>query len=186
MNNTTLLVIVVVVAVLAAVAVWLYLKKKRTERLRSRFGAEYDRLAESEGDARRAERTLAEREKRVSRLDIMPLSPEDCDRFARAWQNEQARFVDDPRVALANADRLVTEAMTARGYPMSDFDQRAEDISVDHAQVVENYRAGHAIALRDKQGEASTEELRRALLHYRVLFEELLDGRLARAAEVRR
>jgi hypothetical protein len=102
------------------------------------------------------------------------LSPEDRDRFAGAWQKEQAGFVDDPRAAVANADRLVTEVMKARGYPMGDFEQRAADISVDHSPVVRNYRIAHDIALRDSSGGTSTEELRTALLHYRMLFEDLL------------
>jgi len=185
--NTTLIIIIVAIAVLAiGAAVWMFLEKRKTERLRSRFGPEYDRLAESEGDRRQAEKVLAQREKRVSRLDISPLTPEDRDRFASSWQAEQSRFVDDPRAALANADRLVTEVMKARGYPMGDFEQRAEDVSVDHASVVENYRIAHDIALRDRRGEATTEQLRKGLLHYRMLFQELLEGRVGEPAEVRR
>lgn len=185
--NTTIVVIIIAAAVLAiGAAVWMFLQRRRTERLRTRFGPEYDRLSESEGDRRQAEKVLAEREKRVSKLDIVPLSPNDRERFARAWQTEQARFVDDPRAAVANADRLVTEVMTARGYPMSDFEQRAEDVSVDHAGVVENYRIAHDIALRDGRGQVTTEDLRKALLHYRLLFEDLLEARAAVASEVRR
>jgi hypothetical protein len=168
----------VAVAAIAA-ASWIFLQKKQTGRLRTRFGPEYDRLAEVEGGWGRAEKTLQEREKRVERFNLVPLSPEDRDRFAGAWQQEQAGFVDDPRSAVANADRLVTEVMKARGYPMGDFEQRAADISVDHPLVVRNYRIAHDIALRDSGGETGTEELRTALLHYRMLFEDLLTGHAA-------
>lgn len=181
MDKTTIIVIVAIVAVVwvaaAAVAltVWIYLRKKQTERLQSKFGTEYDRLAAVEGDRGRAEKTLHEREKRVKELNLIPLAPEDRNQFARVWQQEQSGFVDDPRAAVANADRLVAEVMKVRGYPIGDFEQRAADISVDHASVVTNYRIAHDIALRDSNGETSTEELRTALLHYRTLFEELLE-----------
>ena len=181
MDKTTIIIgfaALVAVAAIAA-AVWMYLQKKQTERLHSRFGTEYDRLAAAEGDRGRAEKALHEREKRVEKLNLVPLSPEDRDRLAGAWQLEQAGFVDDPRTAVANADKLVTEVMKARGYPMGDFEQRAADISVDHSLVVTNYRIAHDIALRDRGGETSTEELRTALLHYRMLFEDLLEAPVA-------
>ena len=173
-------IIIIVAAALVAVAaivavVWLYLQKKQTERLQSRFGPEYDRLAAVEGDRGRTEKTLHERERRVEKLNLVPLSPEDRDRFAGAWRLEQAGFVDNPPAAVANADRLVTEVMKARGYPMGDFEQQAADISVDHSLLVKNYRIAHDIALRDSGDQASTEELRTALLHYRMLFEDLLE-----------
>jgi hypothetical protein len=184
--NTTIVAIIVVVAVLViAIALVVYFQKRKTERLRSRFGPEYDRIADSEGNRRQAERVLSEREKRVSRLDIVPLSTAERDRFSKAWQIEQARFVDDPRSAVTNADQLVNEVMGARGYPMGDFEQRAGDVSVDHASVIDNYRIAHDIALRNRNGAASTEELRKALLHYRMLFEDLLEER-TQTAEVRR
>jgi len=186
MNTTVIAIIVIAAVVVIGAAVWMFMQKRRTEHLRTRFGPEYDRITESDRDRRHAEAALLEREKRVAKLEIVPLSIQDRNRFARAWQNEQARFVDDPRRAVANADRLISELMTARGYPMADFDRRAEDISVHHASVVENYRAAHDIALSDAQGRASTEDLRKALLHYRMLFEELLQDEIARAAEVRR
>lgn len=181
MDKTTIIIVAAALVAIAAIvaAVWMYLQKKQTKRLHSRFGPEYDRLAAVEGDRGRAEKTLHEREKRVEKLNLVPLSPEDRDRFAGAWQKEQAGFVDDPRAAVANVDRLVTEVMTARGYPMGDFEQRAADISVDHSPVVTNYRIAHDIALRDSGGETSTEELRTALLHYRKLFEDLLEGYVA-------
>jgi hypothetical protein len=177
MEKTIIIIVAAALVAVAAIvaAVWMYLQKKQTERLQSRFGPEYDRLAAVEGDRGRAEKTLHEREKRVEKLNLVPLSPEDRDRFAGAWRLEQAGFVDDPPTAVANADRLVTEVMKARGYPMGDFAQQAADISVDHSLVVRNYRIAHDIALRDSGGETSTEELRTALLHYRMLFEDLLE-----------
>jgi hypothetical protein len=177
MDKTTIIIVLAALVAVAAIAaaVWMYLQKKQTERLHSRFGTEYDRLAAAEGDRGRAEKALHEREKRVEKLNLIPLSPEDRDRLAGAWQLEQAGFVDDPRTAVANADKLVTEVMKLRGYPMGDFEQRAADISVDHSLVVTNYRIAHDIALRDRGGETSTEELRTALLHYRMLFEDLLE-----------
>lgn len=177
MDRTTIIIVLAALVAVAAIAaaVWMYLQKKQTERLHSRFGTEYDRLAAAEGDRGRTEKALHEREKRVEKLNLVPLSPEDRDRFTGAWQLEQAGFVDDPRTAVANADKLVNEVMKARGYPMGDFEQRAADISVDHSLVVTNYRIAHDIALRDRGGETSTEELRTALLHYRMLFEDLLE-----------
>ena len=177
-------IIIVVIATLVAVAailavVWMSLRKKRTERLQSRFGPEYDRLAAVEGDRGRTERTLHEREMRVEKLNLVPLSPEDRERFVGAWRLEQAGFVDNPKAAVANADSLVTEVMKARGYPMGGFEQQVADISVDHSIVVKSYRIAHDIALRDRGDETSTEELRTALLHYRGLFEELLEVHLA-------
>jgi hypothetical protein len=181
MDNTTVIIIVAALIAVAviALAAWMHLKKKQTMRLRSRYGPEYDRLTEIEGGQGGAEKTLHQREKRVERFNLVPLSPEDRDRFAEAWQQEQAGFVDDPRSAVANADMLVTEVMQARGYPMGDFEQRAADISVNHPLVVKNYRIAHAIALRDSRDETGTEDLRTALLHYRMLFEDLLTGHAA-------
>jgi hypothetical protein len=181
MDKTIIIIVAAALVAVAAIvaAVWMYLQKKQTQRLQSRFGPEYDRLATVEGDRGRAEKTLHEREKRVEKLNLVPLSPEDRDRFAGAWRLEQAGFVDNPQAAVANADSLVTEVMKARGYPMGDFQQQAADISVDHSLVVRNYRIAHDIALRDGGGETSTEELRTALLHYRMLFEDLLEVHLA-------
>ena len=161
MDRTTIIIAAAALVAVAAIVavVWMVLQKKRkqTQRLQSKFGPEYDRLA-VEGDRGQAEKTLHEREKRVEKLNLFPLSTENRVRFAEAWQQTQAGFVDDPRAAVANADRLVTEVMTSRGYPMGDFEQRAADISVDHAPVVTNYRIAHDIALRDRGSETSTEE----------------------------
>jgi hypothetical protein len=175
------LVIALVVAVLAVgIAIFIYAQMQRTKRLKSKFGREYDRLVDQYGNPKKAEEDLAHREKRVEKFHVRNLDPGEADRFSNAWREEQARFVDNPREAVANADQLVADLMKARGYPISDFDQRAADISVDHPLVVDNYRAAHAIAIRDARGEGSTEDLRQAMVHYRTLFEDLLDRRIQR------
>ena len=171
--NTTGIVIVVAVVVVIAVAAFLFFRM-RSARLRSRFGPEYDRAVKETGSAYKAEAKLEKLEKRVQKFSIHPLRPEDVDRFRNAWRVVQARFVDDPRTALGDADLLVGQLMTARGYPMSDFEERAAEISVDHPLVVEHYRSGHEIAARHAQGRASTEDLRQAMIHYRTLFEDLM------------
>lgn len=168
------LVAVAVLAVLAAL--WFFLQNRRTEQLRSGFGPEYERTVHETGDRRRAESELEARRKRVEKLHIRALSPEERSRFAAAWQQTQARFVDDPAGSIEEADRLVRVVMEARGYPVSDFEQSAADVSVDHPQVVTNYRAAHAIAVAHERGEGTTEDLRQAMVHYRALFDELLEG----------
>src|SRR5947209_5544778 len=173
MDPSVWIILIIVLAVAAAAAV-LY-QQQRTHQLRARFGPEYDRSVRETGDRRRAEAELQKRAARVSRLDIQPLSREKRTQFADAWREVQARFVDDPSQAIAEADRLVTEVMRVRGYPVSDFEQRAADISVDHPRVVEHYRAAFAIARRSNRGEADTEDLRQAMVHYRLLFEDLLE-----------
>jgi len=176
-STITLLVVAAVVIVAVAAVAWIYMQKQRTKRLRSRFGPEYDRTVRTEGDSRHAERVLEQREKRIEHFEVKPLSEEQRQKFAQAWQQEQARFVDQPRVAVKNANRLVTEVMKARGYPMGDFEQRAADVSVDHPVVVENYRVAHSIAVRDSSENVGTEALREAMIHYRSLFADLLhDG----------
>src|SRR5262245_35633279 len=187
MDNSQIILVVAVVAGLAIVAAaWMYMQKRRTQQLRLRFGPEYERVVETGGDRRKAEAVLEERQKRIEKLDIRPLTNEDRQRLQQAWLREQALFVDDPQRAVTEADRLIGEVMRARGYPVGDFEQRAADVSVDHPMVVENYRTAHDIALKDRRGEASTEHLRKALVHYRGLFEELLDNRIAVAKEGRR
>jgi hypothetical protein len=181
MDSSTILILlvaaIVFVAVAVAVAGWVYMQKQRSKRLRSKFGPEYERTVRTEGNARQAERVLAEREKRIERIEVKPLSNEEREKFAHAWEKEQAHFVDQPREAVDNADRLVAEVMKARGYPMGDFEQRAADVSVDHPVVVENYRVAHNIAVADRKEPASTEALREAMIHYRALFADLLhDG----------
>ena len=167
--------LIIAVVVLAAVVVWLVLDRQRSRRLRSRFGPEYERTVRESGDRRRAEQDLERREKRVERLHIQPLPMRDRERFLAAWRADQAKFVDDPAGAVTDADQLVQEVMRARGYPVADFDQRVEDISVDHPHLVQNYRAAREVVMRHRRGEASTEDLRKALVYYRGLFDELLE-----------
>jgi predicted nucleic acid-binding protein len=164
-------VLIVVVVVLAV----LLIRARQSQRLKEGFGPEYERAVEERGDRREAEAELAERRERRAQLDIQPLDPGARDRYAERWQAAQRRFVDHPAQAVGEADSLVSAVMSERGYPVSDeFDQRAADISVDHPVVVEHYRAAHDISLRTTAGEASTEDLRQAMVHFRALFEELL------------
>jgi hypothetical protein len=169
----------IIVGVSAAVAVvlWFVWERRRHAQLRKRFGPEYDRTVHETGSERRAEAELDARARRVARLQIRTLDEADALRFAEEWRVLQIRFVDEPSAAIAEADRLVGDVMTARGYPLGDFDQRAADISVDHPRVVANYRAARDIARRQGRGEASTEDLRQAVIHYRALFEDLLGRR---------
>ena len=184
MNQTSLIVIAVVVIVaIVVIAGLIWSRRHRSAHLRDRFGPEYDHAIAYEGGRSKAEAELAKREKRVSKLDIRPLEPAARMKFIDRWKDVQARFVDDPARAVADADGLLGEVMTARGYPVSDFEQRAGDISVDHPEVVRNYRAGHDIALRHAQGNASTEDLRQAMIHYRSLFDELVNETEAPAVE---
>jgi cytoskeletal protein RodZ len=164
----------VAVVVLVGVLIWSMYRQRETKRLRSTFGPEYERTVSMSG-RRQAESDLADRERRHEHLDIVPLEPAARQRYAEAWRDTQARFVDSPEQATREADHLVTEVMRERGYPMEDFDQRAADVSVDHPNVVENYRAAHATSLTNDQGQASTEDLRQAMVHYRGLFVELLE-----------
>jgi hypothetical protein len=168
--------VLIAVALIGAV-VWITLSRVRSQRLRQRFGPEYDHTIRSEGNIRKAEATLEARAKRVQSMHIRPLNADDAMRFDGAWRAVQARFVDDPRGAVTDADRLVGEVMAARGYPVGEFEQRVADISVDHPDVVMNYRAAREIAIQHEQGKASTEDLRQAMVHYRALFRDLLDTR---------
>jgi len=182
------LVIVLVIALVAAIgaAVWLYMRNRKTEHLQERFGPEYDRALAEHRDQGKAERELEQRAERVEHLNIRPLRPAEHDRYAGLWQSCQARFVDDPTGATEEADELVAEVMAARGYPVGDFEQRAADVSVQHPRVVEHYRAAHQIALQNSRGDADTEELRQALVHYRALFEDLLETETPAHTEARR
>jgi len=177
-----------VVAILAiAAAAFLYYQKHRSERLHSSFGPEYDRAITDFGDRRKAESELERRAKRVEQFRIHPLAPEERERFAEAWRMDQARFVDEPREAVTQAHKLVDEVMRTRGYPVSsEFEANAADLSVRHPRVVEHYREACVIAGRQERGEANTEDLRTAMVHYRSLFEELLGARLTESEEVRR
>jgi len=151
--------------------------RMRSQRLRQKFGSEYDHTIREEGNVRKAEAELVARAKRVSTLHISPLSPADAQRFNDAWRRTQARFVDDPQGAVTEADRLVGEVMATRGYPVGEFEQRVADISVDHPDVVMNYRAAREIAVLHSAGKANTEDLRQAMVHYRALFNDLLETR---------
>jgi len=171
---------VAIVTVIAAIAVMAN-AHHRTSELRDAFGPEYDRtLSDAEG-RRDAEAELLERRQRREELDIRPLSAEAHDRYSSAWAQTQARFVDDPAAALREADVLVVQVMRERGYPVERFDDRTDTVSVDHPDVVEHYRAGHRLAQLSRDGRASTEDMRQAVVHYRAMFDQLLqDGRSAR------
>jgi len=176
MSTTTLAIIVVlaIIAVLAiAAAAFFFWQTRRTKHLQSRFGPEYQRAIAETGNRRAAEAQLHERETRVEKFDIRPLAPEERARFVASWRKVQADFVDNPAEAISRADELLGAVMSARGYPVTDFEQRSADLSVDYPTVVQNYRAGHDIALKRRRGEADTEALRQAMIHYRALFDEL-------------
>jgi hypothetical protein len=175
MNNDMLIVIaIIVVAVLIVAGAWMFARRRRTAALRARFGPEYDHVLHAVRTPAEAERELRERELRVESFSIRPLSREDADRFSAAWRNVQAKFVDEPRTAVLEADRLIGEVMRSRGYPVDDSDRRLDDLSVDHAHVLSHYRAGREIVARHESGSASTEDLRQAMVHFRALFDELV------------
>ena len=187
MDQRTMSIIVaaiVVIAVLAVIA-WLYSRRRRSSLLRERFGPEYERVVRDKGDVRKAEGVLEWRAKEREQLRIVPLSSPVRSDFSTRWMRVQSRFVDDPKGATTDADQLVTEVMHARGYPMTDFEKQVEIISVDHPVVVQNYRSAHEIALRHGRGQASTEDLRKAMVHYRTLFDELLEEPLPERREAR-
>lgn len=184
----TWMIVLIVGALLAvgALVAWTVIGSKRSKGLRRRFGTEYDLAVKTSGSRRRAEADLASRTKRVAELDIHPLSAGDHDRFADRWRSVQASFVDNPAGAVADAEKLVEEVMRARGYPVGDFDQRAADISVDHPRFVENYRHARDLAVASQRGTAKTEDLRQATVHYRALFEDLLEPTERRELEASR
>lgn len=171
------LIVAAIVVLLLIVVAWLVARQQQSKRLRQRFGPEYDRLVAERGDRAKAESELRGREKRVERLKILPLTAADAAKFSQEWGSLQSRFVDNPREVVMQADRLVRDLMVKRGYPMEDFEHRAADISVHHPTVVDTYRLARAIAVRDQRGEASTEDLRKAVVYFRTLFDELLEVR---------
>jgi len=176
MNSTGIVIVLIVAAVIIIPAlIMMATRKRRSQKLRQQFGPEYDRVVRKEGDATKAERVLEFREKHRAKFKIRALSPTDRSSFRYRWNEVQSRFVDDPKGAVTMAESLVTDVMQARGYPIADFEQQAADISVDHPVVVENYRAAHDVAQRHGRGQASTEDLRNAMVCYRALFQELLD-----------
>jgi hypothetical protein len=166
--------VVVVLIIVVGVALYVRNRRKTTAGFRTRFGSEYDRAVLEHGSERKAEVKLADRETRVESLKIRGLSAAERERFLADWLSVQSRFVDHPKSAVAEADELISSLMQARGYPVADFDQRAADISVDHPRLVENYRAAHGISARLGRNEASTEDLRTAMIQYRSLFDELV------------
>ncbi|HEY9065451.1 MAG TPA: hypothetical protein VIO33_10755 [Burkholderiaceae bacterium] len=174
-RETLIFLSAIAIAALIALASWLIHRQRQSHHLKQRFGPEYARAVDRLGSRTKAESELKARETRVERLRIVPLSPSDAERFAHEWKVLQGRFVDNPKGVLSEADQLVRELMHKRGYPMADFARRAADISVDHPRVVEHYRAAQAIAQRDERGEADTEELRKGVVHYRALFQDLLE-----------
>ena len=175
MPDTNTLIIIAVVVVLALGAAYALMHMQRSKSLKTRFGSEYERVVAEAGGKSKAEAELAERAKRVKKLEIRPLPAGQAAEFTRAWTAAQSAFVDDPRRAIGEADQLIGELMAARGYPVTDFEQRAADLSVDHGELVHNYRTAHEVAVRHSRGEAGTEDLRQAMIHYRALFENLIE-----------
>lgn len=182
MIGVATIVLIVVIAVLLSRRA----RIKHSERLRNRFGPEYDRVVAERGNQVEAEKALEQREKRWSKLIIRPLSAGDREHFSEAWRAVQARFVDAPGEAVTEADRLLEQVMAQRGYPVGNFEQQATDLSVDHPHVVQNYRAAREIAERQRGGRASTEDLREALIQYRTLYDELLAPNISIASEVKK
>ncbi len=176
MTQNNIQILLGALAVLAVLGIALMvMRKRRTEQLKSRFGDEYERLAQRTGDEAKAESLLAAREKRVAQFELKPLSDSQRDAFVASWRDVQARFVDEPQDAVATADRLLGEVMAARGYPVAEFAQRAADLSVEHSEVMHHYRTAHDIVVRHERGEAGTEDLRQAMIHYRALFDDLVN-----------
>ena len=169
-----ILIAIAAVLIVGGIA-WNAYNARRRRGLQDRFGDEYDRTVADAPSRREAEANLSEREKRREQLDIRQLDPSSRDRYASQWQNTQAAFVDDPETAVADADRLIQQVMRERGYPVDDFEQRSNDLSVDHPDVISNYRAAHGISVANDRGKASTEDLRTAMVHYRALFDDLLE-----------
>ncbi len=185
--NPPMLIVIVGVLLAIGVALWMYMKytqKRRTQILRSKFGPEYDKAISEHRDRGHAESELQKRATRVAKFKIHPLKAEERSTYTEDWRREQSLFVDDPQAAVNHADTLVQDVMLRRGYPVGDFDQNATDLSVDHPRVVENYRIAHEIALREGQNRGSTEDLRKAMVSYRALFEDLLDQTVEKPEEV--
>jgi hypothetical protein len=177
--STTAVILTILFVAIAGIVIVTLLQRQNSRKLRDRFGPEYDRLAR-EQNARKAETILHEREKRIAKFQIHPLSRQQSEKYAAEWRTVQAHFVDDPRGATSEADRLIDQVLEDRGYPVGDFEQQADDLTVEHARVVEHYRVAHDIASRDRKGAVRTEDLRIAMQHYRALFEDLLDMSVAK------
>jgi hypothetical protein len=163
------------VVIVVALAAYFIFRNRRTAALRDTFGDEYDRTLDDAGSRAKAEAALHERQERVAKLDIRPLDERERSEFARDWRNTKAVFVDSPVEAVHHADRLLADIMQARGYPMANFDRRYEDLTVDHGEVARHYREGHDVVLRHGKGQASTEDLRQAMIHFEALFDDLVN-----------
>jgi hypothetical protein len=173
-DTTTIVIVVVVLVIVGALLGVVFARRRRSARLHDQFGSEYDHTVQAMGNEKKAQTELGERQKHVEALNIRPLSASERERYLADWTAVQSKFVDEPGQAVIDADRLIMEVMQLRNYPVSDFDQRAADISVNYPALVTNYRAAREIALKNKQQQANTEELRQAMIYYRPLFEELL------------
>ena len=173
MTQSTLLILIAVAVVVVAIGIFAY-RRWGTRRLQSRFGAEYVRAIDTHDNQNQAESDLREREKRAKQLQIRPVAPTDRARFVDSWRGIQARFVDDPGTAVTQADTLLGEVMTVRGYPVGDYEQRSADVSVDHPDMVQHYHVAHAIAVKRENGQADTEDLRNAMISYRAIFDDLV------------
>ncbi|WP_432971563.1 hypothetical protein [Dactylosporangium sp. CA-233914] len=177
-STATALAVIIIVLIVAAFVATIVARHRRTQELRRRFGPEYDRAVASGSGRRAGERDLRHRERRHDRLELHELDPEQRRRYADQWQRTQAHFVEEPEIATRDADALVTRVMAERGYPVTeDFDTRAQDLSVEHAETLGHYREAHEISQANERGQATTEQLRQALMHYRALFAELLGER---------
>ena len=175
-----LIVAAVVIIFIVAIVVAFYVQRRRTHTaaLRNRFGTEYDRAVLIHGSAHKAETQLTAREDRVEEMKIRELGVTERERFVTDWKTVQSHFVDHPQAAVTEADNLINALLEARGYPQAGFDQRADDVSVNYPRVMENYREAHAVAMRASQPEATTEELRKAMIHYRDIFDDLLQAQV--------
>jgi hypothetical protein len=174
MDSWVWIVIVAAVVIVIALVAWAIVNTRRTDELRGRFGPEYDRALRSDGGRREAESDLRERVDRYEALNIRPLDANTADRYRQEWRDVQAKFVDAPEDSLRRADGLITEVMQRRGYPMSDFEQRSADLSVEHGTAVQDYRAAHAVSMATERGQSTTEDQREAMVHYRSLFDEMV------------
>lgn len=174
MNTTTIIIVVAVIVIVGVILALIFSRRNRSKQLHEKFGSEYDHTIETMGSEKKAQTELNERQKHVETLDIHPLSVSQHDQYLADWTAVQSKFVDEPGQAINDADRLIMEVMQLRGYPVSDFEQRAADISVKYPALVTNYRGAREIANKNKEGQANTEELRQAMIYYRSLFDELL------------
>ena len=174
MNTTYIIIAVVVLVIVGAILGPIFARRKRSERLHGHFGPEYDHTVQALGGEKKAHTELEERQKHVASLDIHPLSDKDRQRYVADWAAVQSKFVDEPGQATVEADRLIMEVMQLRAYPVSDFEQRAADVSVNYPALVTNYRAAREVAIRNENHHAGTEDLRQAMINYRSLFDELL------------